>query len=447
MKRALILCILSMVVLAACPTVSIPVALADDYSRYEEMMEKARKGVSDPVTDSHLSWDQGLFWASKNKSATLKIGGKFAVGAGNINTDPELDAAFPDLEGSKIDIRTATLAGSGRVFKSIDYKLEIDFANAQEVKDNWIRFKKIPYLGHLQVGHMKEPFSLAREGSFNHRTFMENALPTQALAPGRNIGMMLYGFGLNDRITWKVGGFYNTGSFSDVGDPQDRISDANGFNITARIAGRPWHSIDSKRLLHLGLSYTHGFRDEDLSDPDTRLRFSTQPETRLTDDRLADTGKFFSNDLDIINPEFALLMGPYSIQGEGYLERVRSGGEDLQFFGFYLFGSYVLTGENRIYSPVNSVFTGIIPKKKFGFFKGGWGAWELAARISYLDLNDGPIRGGEELNITAGLNWYLNAHSRMMFNYIRADIEDRKNPPSVDSGDADIVQIRFQINF
>jgi hypothetical protein len=50
---------------------------------------------------------------------------------------------------------------------------EMDFANIREIQGSWIRFKKIPYLGYLQTGHMKEPFSLDRESSINHRTFMD----------------------------------------------------------------------------------------------------------------------------------------------------------------------------------------------------------------------------------------------------------------------------------
>ena len=56
-----------------------------------------------------------------------------------------------------------------------------------------------------------------------------------------------------------------------------------------------------------------------------------------------------------------------------------------------------------------------------------------------IDLNDGPIEGGELANITVGLNWYLNPNVRIMFNYVHADIED--------SGEADIFQTRFQVDF
>ena len=412
---------------------------------YDQVMEKAKKGGTDPVTGSRLNWDRGFHWESGEKNFTLKIGGKFAVDTGNIEADDELATAFPDLEGYNTDIRVASVTGSGRLYNFVEFKLEVDFANVREIKDNWVRFKKIPYLGYLQTGHMKEPFSLEREGSFNRNTFMESSLPAQALATGRNMGLMLFNTALDDRLTWKVGGFLNTGSFSVVGNPQDRISEANGYNITARVTGRPWSSADGRLLLHLGLSYNYRVRDADMSDPDKQIRFSTQPESRLTNERLVDTERFFSDGINVINPEFAMVSGPFSLQGE-YFHAFVDAGENVQFSGFYLYGSYFITGEHRRYNALRSIFTGMEPKHGFKPFQGQWGAWELAARLSYLDLNDGPIRGGEELNFTAGLNWYLRSNARVMINYIRAKLQDREDPP-VDEGCADIIQMRFHIFF
>jgi phosphate-selective porin len=72
------------------------------------------------------------------------------------------------------------------------------------------------------------------------------------------------------------------------------------------------------------------------------------------------------------------------------------------------------------------------------------GAWELALRFSYVDLNDGNIRGGKERNCTIGINWYTRGKQRSMINYIRGGVEDRMNP-FVDDVSADIFQIRFQV--
>jgi phosphate-selective porin OprO/OprP len=58
---------------------------------------------------------------------------------------------------------------------------------------------------------------------------------------------------------------------------------------------------------------------------------------------------------------------------------------------------------------------------------GGLGAWELAARVAGLDMNDGAFKGGSMKNFSLALNWYANSNIRFMFEYDR--IIDIKNSP------------------
>ena len=88
-----------------------------------------------------------------------------------------------------------------------------------------------------------------------------------------------------------------------------------------------------------------------------------------------------------------------------------------------------MTGEHRPYDRSKGIFKGVIPTNAFHFTKGGWGALEAALRFSYVDLNSRSIQGGEEANITAGLNWYLNGNTRVMFNYVHARVMNRNEPP------------------
>jgi len=99
------------------------------------------------------------------------------------------------------------------------------------------------------------------------------------------------------------------------------------------------------------------------------------------------------------------------------------------------------------YQMSHGFFAKVDPKNNFHFGNGGWGAWELAGRFSFIDLNDEGIRGGKETSFTSGLNWYLNRKTRFMLNYIRTHVKDRETSPSFDSGRADIFQGRFQIEF
>lgn len=80
---------------------------------------------------------------------------------------------------------------------------------------------------------------------------------------------------------------------------------------------------------------------------------------------------------------------------------------------------YFLTGEHRPYDRKSGQIDRVIPFQNF-YWCGGTGAWELAARCSYLDLTSGPVLGGDMQNLTVGLNWYVNPHCKCVFNYIHA---------------------------
>ena len=413
-------------------------------SVYDEWLGITEEGVRGPVGDWHYYWKDGFRIDSPEKNFTLRTNLSIMVDGGYIGADDELKRAFPDLEGSNVEFRQLRVSIFGTIYDWAEFKVDIDFANVRDIKDEWIRFTKIPYIGHFTVGHMKEPFSLEEWTSGKSRTFMERALPTQAFAPGRNFGIRRHTTALDQRMTWAVGAFLNTGSFSDVGETKDQIDEANGWNLTARVTYLPFYEENGKKLLHLGLSYSHQFRGiEDVGE-----QFRTRPESWLTDDRLVDTGEFITDSADLINAEFAIVNGPLSFQGEYFhvFEDADALGNP-NFWGFYLFGSYFITGEHRNYGRKSGAFFRLEPKHHFRPFKGGWGAWELTSRFSYIDLNSEAIRGGKEFNFTAGLNWYLNKKTRFMFNYIRAKVEDRETPPPVDSGHADIFQARFQIEF
>ena len=56
-----------------------------------------------------------------------------------------------------------------------------------------------------------------------------------------------------------------------------------------------------------------------------------------------------------------------------------------------------------------------------GFTGDGRGAFEVAFRVSYLDLEDKDVRGGRLLDLTCGLNWHATRNARLLANIIWAD--------------------------
>ena len=404
--------------------------------------DKARISVS----GWHCYWKDGLRIDSPQKNLTFKGNLSIFVDGGFIGVDETLDHDFANLDGSELTFRRLRLSAFGTIYEWMQIKIDIDWANVQDIKDDWFRFTKLPMVGHLTVGHMKEPFSFEESTSGASRTFMEKALPVDAFSPGRNIGISRYTPFLNQRATWGAGAFLNTGSFANAGQANDRIDEANGFGITGRITGLPWYEDDGKQLLHLGLSYRHDFRDAD--DTGFPLRIRARPESALTDQRLIDTGPIYASGVDLFNTELAVVHGPFSLQGEYFHSFADANTQgDPSFWGYYLQCSLFLTGEHRTYNTRSGVFSRLQPNHPFRPGKDVCGAWEIGVRFSYADLNDKIIKGGKEHNLTAGLNWYLDTNIRFVFNYVRAVVEDRERQPAVQDGRADIFQGRFQIDF
>ena len=79
-------------------------------------------------------------------------------------------------------------------------------------------------------------------------------------------------------------------------------------------------------------------------------------------------------------------------------------------------GSF-LTGEDNRES---GAFTRVTPRDRVAWSRAGfsgWGAWQVSARYSYLDLNSLGINGGRVHDVTAGVNWFLNPNTKVQFNY------------------------------
>jgi phosphate-selective porin OprO/OprP len=295
---------------------------------------------------------------------------------------------------------------------------------------------QIPYVQRVQIGHFKEPFGLEQITSSNDITFMERGL-LDAFDAARNTGIATFTRFLDDRMTVSAGGFRDTDNFG------DGFGGNSDYNLAARVTGLPIYEDDGALLLHLGLGYEHRFVHGQT------IEFERRPETNFGN-QIVSTGEFLSNDYDLIRPELALVAGPFSFQAEytqTLIDAVEVGEADdavavgdPAFWGWYAYVSYFVTGEHRAYKPAEAKFDRLSPRHDFGWGEGsGWGAFEVAARFSQLNLDSGGIDGDRLADTTLGVNWYLNPNIRLMFNYVYAD----RRP----IGAENVWQSRFQIAF
>jgi len=135
---------------------------------------------------------------------------------------------------------------------------------------------------------------------------------------------------------------------------------------------------------------------------------------------------------------------------QGNVERDPTVGQDVQFGGGYVQVAYFLTGEHTPWNRKNGTLGRVKPYENFFTVKDnegnrglGLGAWQVAARYSYADLQDEDITGGKGESFTLGLNWWWNQNSRWQFNYLVGEIE--REP--IASGNYQILGARWLVDF
>jgi len=125
------------------------------------------------------------------------------------------------------------------------------------------------------------------------------------------------------------------------------------------------------------------------------------------------------------------------------------------FTGWYAQASWILTGEQKPYSVANGAFTAPKVAHPFGFGPdAGWGAFELAARYSDLDLNShaldttniitawpsglnrtytyyNTVRGGDQRALTVAFNWYPNSFVKLAAQYQYIQVSRLQSPATV----------------
>lgn len=352
----------------------------------------------------------GSLEAAADDYPTVELGGR-----------AHLDYAFYDDDvrelGDGGELRRGRLFAAGQLAEDWSYKVQFDFAGGDATpKDVKVTYTGLP-AGTITIGNFKQPLSLENLTSSKYITFVERALPT-SLAFDEQLGVGYQHVGERH--------FFAASAF---GQPVDEEGVDEGLGAGARFAYTPVRG--DRDLLHLGVAGAW----EQAPDASDTLRLRARPESHVTDVRLVDTGTLTGvEDLTRAGLEAAWVRGPFSLQAEAIRVDVnRRTVPDYAATGWYLFGSWFVTGESRPYK-----------EGEFGRVKprGDAGAWEVALRLSALDFDDAGVAGGTEDNVTLGVNYYVTSHFRFMGNYTR--VESTREGVDDDPG---ILQFRMAYDF
>lgn len=410
--------------------------------------------------------------AEAAKKPTFKIGGRihadywgFAKSSDGIgfleNSDPT-SAKFGDDPESRFLFRRIRLEMRGDIFENMMWRTQIDFNNpsSAEIKDVWIGFKNLPGNHELLLGNQKRPLGLDHLNSSRFNVFTERPLVVEAFnEDARRPGITLYGNTEDDSWGWAAGGYL----LENITGDGRYIGDSTQGSLNIRLWNSPWYEDDGQNYFHWAVAGMFAKPDGDRFPTDTNAndgRFRTRAEGRSSS-RWIDTGRIAGADwYEVLALESMFNSGPLQIVSEyqfSWMQRDGSTpgtGPNVYFHGAYVHASYFLTGEHMTYNRKRGTIGRVTPHENFwlanrcrGCSGGGWGAWQIAARYSYLDLTSKDIRGGVEHNVEVALNWHWTSHSRMQFGLGYGDIEQHRPVGGFTGGNFLIAGTRFAVDF
>ncbi len=358
-------------------------------------------------TDVDLGADGFTFESGAMK---LNVGGRIHVDTVSIESD---GIAYSD----ETDIRRLRIDATLDVGKDWRFKIDGDVGGLSPgIYNAWVAYRGIKDT-EFRVGNFIAPFNGENMMSSNNTKFIERALPSE-LSPNFLLGATAAYEGKN----WSIIGGYFTNPIED--ETLTNRDDGKSFVVRGVFA-----PIEKKReALHFAAAIERRELDGGAS---SRVR--TNSEFALTRQAILDTGTLAGVDsYTNLNVEAGYMNGPFMIKAQQVTrDNDAPALLDPKFTARAVEAAWVITGERQRYSVGPGTFGEVTPDKDNWF-----GAWEIAARYSTLDLTDGAVAGGEEKNMTIGVNWYVNRNVRVSANYVDAKAEPSRlgvtdNPSAV----------------
>jgi len=426
--------------------------------------------------------------SSANKFSLSSADGKWTIqptgrlhfdAGGYFNQKSELATGPLTTAGGRLqggtNLRRARLGFQGKAMGDFEWSLIADVGGTNDgvvagASAGLINQAKLSYMGikntALEIGYFANYFTLDETTSSNDIMFIERATPA-TIAGGVSAGDPRAAVGFR---TWSPR--YWFGAYLTSGSPGESHAIAN----TRRLGGyaRATYQVlaEDLRSFHVGGGVSTTFKIPTTGVGTARtITLSDRPELRIDTTSLLSSGALGTvanplRDISIYNVETAGTWGNFYFQGEYmWFDVVRQGRPKATLDGGYLQASYSFGGR-RTYSAANGAYGGVTPVENFSPKDGTWGAFEIAARISQMDLTEsrytpsltaaaqpGVINGGRQTNYTIGINWIWNSYMLWKFNYIKTNI-DRMNPTTTAGGlgiasglKTDAFGVRWQIMY
>ena len=406
----------------------------------KDELEKEQAAEKAKTATNVTSGRDGFSFRSADGAYQLKLRGYVQFDGRFFQDDEERPASDTFI------LRRVRPIFEGTVFKIFDFRIMPDFGGGTTVlQDAYLDARFSPKI-KVRAGKFKPPVGLERLQSGTDILFVERALPTN-LVPNRDLGVQLFGDLARGNVTWAAG------VFNGVPDGGSGDLDSNdGKDYAARLFFQPFLADNGPwKGLGFGVAASTGDQEGTLTStglagyrtPAQQTFFSYRSDGTAAGTVIADGERFR------VSPQGHLYKGPFGLLTEYAISRqeVRRAdvAEELENTSFQVAASWVFGGEPS--------FRAVSPKKPFDREARTWGAFEIKARYSTLEIDEDTFPVFANLASSAesaeawaiGLNWYLNRNLRVYLDYERTEFEGGAS--SGDREDENILFSRFQIAF
>ena len=336
----------------------------------------------------------GIKVTSPDRKFEASIGGRMHFDAYAFDRDVVATTGTSEFRRARL-----TLAGKALGW---DYKIEQDFAagtNLEGLRDAHI--STALWGGRATIGHFKPYRSMEELTSSNEIPMMERTFASSSgLFNGRQYQQ---GVGYQRSADNYTAGFTVFNLRSPAGPRNE------GMGAAGRVTWAPINNDND--TLHFGTWGSLENANQGSADLSAVANYAGRRGPVQT---IATTTGASRNQVTSYGLEAAGAYGPLFFQGE-YVNATfgQPLGRDQDVVTWYLQGSWLINGGHRGYKSATGVFAAPRVTDK--------GLWELAARYDTIENRD--IANRRATNVILGVNYYVNANLRFMFNYTLGDNE------------------------
>lgn len=385
--------------------------------------EAAARAKSSAAVQANAS---GLLFRSADTAWSIRFRGVIR-GAGVWDLNDETNKTVDQFQNN-----TVRLGFEGALAKRIEYRIQADFSKGAVGLQDAYTDLRLKRWAVVRVGKFQVPLGWERYQSPGDLHFLDRALPS-SIAPNRDVGVQVSGDLLGGKLQYAVAGVNGGTDASNINGDVNDDKDAylRLWATPAKGGANPW-------LAGLGAGVAGSYGHHTVSLPSYKSSFGTTYFAWLPADSAA--GKAWR-----IAPQASWTAGPFWIWGEWIRsqEAVRKGAT-------YTAGSATVdsigtgtTNKGTVYwkgkaakatDPVDRVDVattawqagiswvvtgedasekGVKPRHPFdGSENGGFGALEVAGRISGLSIGDEafPVLADTAKSASAALAWAFSAN-------------------------------------